>query len=473
MPASGDPPAGPTRTVRDTLGDIQVPADAYYGAQTARAIHNFPVSGQPARWEIFQAMLMIKRAAALTHGELGLLDKDVSKAIGSACEDLLAGAHRDQFVVDVYQAGAGTSLNMNVNEVVAAVALETLGQPRDRTDLIHPNDHVNMAQSTNDTIPTATQVAIRLQQRALDEALGGLSGALADLADRAGDVWTAGRTHLQDAATVRLGDRFRGMAVAVSRCRAELQHVCWLLHPLPLGGSAVGTGLNCHPDYARLTVARLAEWTDLPFEVADHLPSAMQSQLPAAAYSGRLRELAMELGRTANDLRLMSSGPTSGIGEIRLPAVQPGSSIMPGKINPVMCECLNMICFRVMGNDAAVAQAAGAGQFELNVMMPIIAHCVLESQAILASYLPVFRARCIEGIEIDRDACQRHAERTVGLGAALNPVIGYERAAQIVKHAVANGLTIREAASAFDDVDPAQVEAALANWLPPRNSSDK
>ncbi len=457
---------GGLRTVRDTLGEMQVPAEAYYGAQTARAIDNFPVSGQPARRELFEAMLRIKRAAALTHAELKQLDPRIGQAIAEACADLLAGAHHDQFVVDVYQAGAGTSLNMNVNEVVAALALEKLGEPRDRTDLIHPNDHVNMSQSTNDTIPTATQVAVRLGQRDLDATLGGLADALAALAERTEGVWTAGRTHLQDAATVRIADRFRGMAVSVSRCRAELESVCWLLHALPLGGSAVGTGLNCHPDYARLTVQRLADETDLPFIVADHLPSAMQSQLPAAAYSGRLRDLAVELGRMANDLRLMSSGPTSGIGEIRLPAVQPGSSIMPGKINPVMCECLNMICFRVQGNDLTVAAAAGAGQFELNVMMPIIAHAVLESQTILTNDLPVFRAKCIEGIEVDERACRRYAERTVGLGAALNPVIGYERAAQVVKHAVANDMTIREAAATFDDIDPAQVEDALRGWLP-------
>jgi len=467
MHAKGDQPAGPTRTVRDTLGEMRVPVDAYYGAQTARAMENFPVSGQPARWELFEAMLMIKRATALTHGKLGVLDAKISDAIASACEDLIAGAHRDQFVVDVYQAGAGTSLNMNVNEVVAAVALEKIGQPRDRTDLIHPNDHVNMSQSTNDTIPTATQLAVRFRQVRLHDVLGELTDALTALAERAGDVWTAGRTHLQDAATVRIADRFRGMAAAVTGCQTELDHVCWLLHALPLGGSAVGTGLNCPADYARLAVAQLADWTHLPFVVAEHLPSAMQSQLPAAAYASRLGDLAMELGRIANDLRLMSSGPTSGIGEIRLPAVQPGSSIMPGKINPVMCECLNMICFRVQGNGLAAAQAAGAGQFELNVMMPLIAHCVLESQAILTDYLPVFRAKCIDGIEVDEAACRRFAERTVGLGAALNPVIGYERAAEVVKHAVANNLTIREAAAAFDDIDPADVEAALAQWLPP------
>jgi fumarate hydratase class II/aspartate ammonia-lyase len=467
MQARANRAGEPMRTVRDTLGEMQVPADAYYGAQTARALENFPVSGQPARWELFEAMVMIKQAAAQTHSELGLLDPKVGEVIVSACNDLLAGAHRDQFVVDVYQAGAGTSLNMNVNEVVAGVALERLDQPRDRTDLIHPNDHVNMSQSTNDTIPTAAQMAIRRRQQQLDSTLDDLVGSLIGLAERTSDVWTAGRTHLQDAATVRIADRFRGMAVTLTRCRAELDHICWLLHALPLGGSAVGTGLNCHPDYARLTVQRLAESTGLPFTVADHLPSAMQSQLPAAAYSGRLRDLAMELGRMANDLRLMSSGPTSGIGEIHLPAVQPGSSIMPGKINPVMCECLNMICYRVQGNDLAVSQAAGAGQFDLNVMMPIIAHGVIESQAILTEYLPIFRAKCIEGVEVDGAACRRYAERTVGLGAALNPVIGYERAAQVVKHAVANNVTIREAAAAFDDIDAAEVEAALAKWLPP------
>jgi aspartate ammonia-lyase len=462
--AGSSPPS--TRLVRDTLGELRIPADAYYGAQTARAIRNFPVSAQPARWEVFSAMLMIKKAACLTHAELGLLDRKIGDGIAAACDDLLAGAHRDQFVIDVYQAGAGTSLNMNVNEVVASLALEKLGEPRSRIDLIHPNDHVNMSQSTNDTFPTASQLAIRIAQRGLDKTLGDLADALADLAERCGNVWTAGRTHLQDAATVRIADRFRGMAVAVSRCRAELDHVCWLLHALPLGGSAVGTGLNCHPDYARMTVGRLAEWTGLPLTVADHLPSAMQSRLPEAAYSGRLRDLAIELGRMANDLRLMSSGPTSGIGEIRLPPVQPGSSIMPGKINPVMCECLNMICFRVQGNDLTVAQAAGAGQFELNVMMPIITHCVLESQAILASYLPVFRERCVKGIEVNEAACRRFAERTVGLGAALNPVIGYERAAQVVKYAVANNLTIREAAAALGGIDMAEVDAALAAWMP-------
>lgn len=468
MPSSDEPSCTSSRTVHDTLGEMQVPAEAYYGAQTARAMENFPVSGQPARWELFEAMLRIKRAAAETHGGLGLIEEEVAGAIAAACDDLIAGAHRDQFVVDAYQAGAGTSLNMNVNEVVAALALEKLGHPRERTDVVHPNDHVNMAQSTNDTIPTATQISVRMAQERLDAVLGDLARALTDLAERSANVWTAGRTHLQDAATVRIADRFRGMAVAVSRCRAELEQVCWLLHPLPLGGSAVGTGLNCHPDYARLTVKKLAAATGLPFTVAEHLPSAMQSQLPAAAYSGRLRDLAMELGRTANDLRLMSSGPTSGIGEIVLPPVQPGSSIMPGKINPVMCECLNMICFRVQGNDLAVAQAAGAGQFELNVMMPLIAQCVLESQAILTSYLPVFTAKCVEGITVNEAACRRFAEQTVGLGAALNPAIGYERAAQVVKRAVATGKTIREAAVEFDDIDLVEVEKALAAWLPPK-----
>ncbi len=466
MDADARSSTGSTRVVRDTLGEMRVSADAYYGAQTARAIENFPVSGQPARWEIFQAMLMIKKAAALTHGELGLIDPKVGSAIAQACDDLLAGAHRDQFVVDVYQAGAGTSLNMNVNEVVATLAVERLGQPRTRTDLVHPNDHVNMSQSTNDTFPTASQLALRMGHARLGQALADLAVALTDLAYRAAGVWTAGRTHLQDAATVRIADRFTGMSVAVSRCRTDLEHACRLLNELPLGGSAVGTGLNCHPDYAQATVRRLAQWTNLPLTVANHLPSAMQSRLPEAAYSGRMADLAMELGRIANDLRLMGSGPTSGIAEIRLPPVQPGSSIMPGKVNPVMCECLNMICFRVKGNDLAVSLAAGAGQFELNVMMPIIAHCAIESQSILANYLPVFRTKCIEGIEVDRDACRRYAERTVGLGAALNPVIGYERAAQVVKHAVAHNITIREAAEAMGGIDMSQVDAALKAWMP-------
>lgn len=466
MQTDSSRPDSTMRTVHDTLGEMRVPADALYGAQTARAKENFPVSGQPARWEIFRAMLMVKRAAALTHGELSLLDEEISKAITDACQDLIDGAHRDQFVVDVYQAGAGTSLNMNVNEVVAGVALDKLGEPRDRTDLVHPNDHVNMAQSTNDTIPTSIQLAVRVGQAGLDAVLAELADAFDALAGRAQGVWTAGRTHLQDAATIQISQRFRGMALTVSRCRRELDQICRLLHQLPLGGSAVGTGLNCHRDYARIAVGHLAEWTGFPFAVAEHLPTAMQSQLPAAAYSSRLGDLATELGRIANDLRLMSSGPTSGIGEIRLPAVQPGSSIMPGKINPVMCECLNMICFRVQGNNLSVSQAAAAGQFELNVMMPIIGHCVIESQSILANYLPVFRAKCVDGIEIDEPVCRRFAERTVGLGAALNPVIGYERAAQVVKYAVANNVTIRQAVRAFDDIDVAEVDKALAEWLP-------
>jgi len=450
-----------TRTERDALGPVEVPVDAYWGAQTQRAVGNFPVSGLRAHPALIRAYCMVKLAAARTNCRLSKLDSKLSAAIEKACEEVLAGALLDQWVVDVYQAGAGTSFNMNTNEVLANRANKIFGAPLGSYQFVHPNDHVNMSQSTNDSFPTAMHVAALLVGAEVADALWGLADALAEKGRQFDSIIKSGRTHLQDAVPVRLGQEFAAYGLAIRRAAERLAEALGACRELPLGGSATGTGLNTHPQYAAMVAGDLSEISGLDLRPAEDLRLAMQSMAPVAGVSAALRNLALELVRIANDLRLLSSGPRTGLAEIRLPAVQPGSSIMPGKVNPVMAECLNMIAMQVIGNDTAVALAVQAGQLELNVMMPLMAHNVLGSMEILKNFLPVFTERCVRGIEADADRCRAYFESSVGLATILNQHVGYEKAAEAAKEAAATGKTLRDLILEKGLMSAAELDAAL------------
>jgi aspartate ammonia-lyase len=458
-----------TRLERDALGEKAVPAEAYYGIQTLRAVENFPISGLRAHPAFILATAQVKLAAAQTNMALGRLDATIGEAIASAAREVIGGRWHDQFVVDVYQAGAGTSHHMNANEVLANRALELLGEPRGHYARVHPNDHVNLSQSTNDVFPTAMRLAALALARPLLQALEELGSALRDRARAFDDVVKAGRTHLQDATPIRVGQEFGGYATAVEAHRAAIGEACQPLRALGLGGTAVGTGLNTHPEYRHLVTAALAEITGEPLTPASDPFDAMQSMRPFAALSAALRTLALDLTRIANDLRLLASGPRTGLAEVSLPSVQPGSSIMPGKVNPVMAEALNMVCFQVIGHDLTIAMAAQAGQLELNVMMPVIAHTLFQSLTILARGIAAFTARCVAGIRVDAERCRRYAEETLALATALTPRIGYDRAAALAKEAWATGRPVREVAAAQGILTPAE----LAEILDPQRLTER
>ena len=433
-----------SRVEKDPLGEKRVPADVYYGIQTLRALENFPISGLRAHPIFVKATVMVKRAAAEANTSLGLLDPRIGRAIIQAADEVLKGNFADQFVIDVYQAGAGTSHNMNVNEVLANRAIEILGGAKGDYSIVHPNDHVNMAQSTNDVFPTAMRVATLLLLEELYPTLSRLEEVLEEKGREFYRIIKAGRTHLQDAAPIRLGQEFRAYARAISQCRRRMRGASQELFLLGIGGSAVGTGLNTHPEYRKRVVGNLRKLTSLKLRGAPDLFEAMQSMAPFANLSGALRVLALELIRIANDLRLMSSGPRTGLGEIILPPVQPGSSIMPGKVNPVIAEAMNMVGFQVVGNDLTISLAAQAGQLELNVMMPVIIHNLLQSIEILKNGIRVFADRCVAGITANQKRCLELAELSVALATALNPYIGYGAAAEIAKELVRTGRPIRE-----------------------------
>jgi aspartate ammonia-lyase len=430
------------RIEKDSLGQKEVPADAYYGLQSVRAMENFPISGLRKHARMVEAMVMVKKAATFANAELGLLKPDVSKAIGAAADEVLAGKLRDHFVVDVYQMGAGTAFHMNVNEVLANRAIELLGGKKGDHSIVHPNDHVNMAQSTNDVIPTAMRIAGRLLLGELLPVLQDLQTALAGKAKEFDGILKSARTHLQDAVPIRLGQDFAAYAVTVGKCRGLIAAAARSLEELGIGGSAAGTGLNTHPQYRFKLVEHLRAWTNINWRNAPDMREAMQSNLPIAEASSALRLLALELTRICNDLRLLASGPTTGFAEIVLPAVQPGSSIMPGKVNPSMAEMLNMVCFQVIGNDLTVAMAVQAGQLELNVMMPVMAYNLHHSIEILKNALRAFIDRCVVGIVADAERCRRYAESSMALATALNTYVGYARAAEVVKRALREQKTI-------------------------------
>ena len=432
------------RIERDPLGEVRVPAEALYGAQTQRAVENFPVSGMTAHPELIRATILIKKAAADANASLARLDADVANAIVESADDILRGAHRDQFVVDVYQAGAGTSHNMNANEVLANLANERLGSSRGEYTRVHPNDHVNMGQSTNDVFPTATRLALLTSVPAVVDAANALAESLERKADEFAGVLKTGRTHLQDAVPITLGQEFGGFAANVRHAVVDLERAATSLHELNLGATAVGTGLNAGDDFTERAIAHLAEDTGLPLRPADNRFRVTQSMGDVLAVSAALRRLAVEVGKLASDLRLLSMGPRAGIAEIRLPPVQPGSSIMPGKVNPSVPEMVNQVCYQVFGCDAAILAGADAGQLELNVMMPVIAWNALHATRILANAMRVLDERCVAGIEADEARCRELLDRSTAVATALSPYIGYAETAGIAKLAVETGRPIRE-----------------------------
>jgi fumarate hydratase class II len=432
------------RIEKDSLGEVSVPEKAYWGAQTQRAVENFPVSGHYPHAGFVWAGAAVKRAAAIVNRDLGLLPHDKADAIIKAVIEVMEGRLDDQFVVDVYQAGAGTSHNMNLNEVIANRALEILGRPRGDVSYISPNDHVNMAQSTNDVIPTSIRLFILHDSLELNAILAQVQTTFKAKAAQFDRVLKPGRTHLQDAVPVRLGQEFGAYAEAVARGAQRISQMRESLSEIGLGGSAAGTGLNVHPEYRARVVAALTEITGFRIRPANDYFWAMQSLAPIVDFSAALRNIAIELSRIMNDLRLLASGPSTGLDEILLPAVQPGSSIMPGKVNPVLPEMMNMVCFSVIGFHETVAWAAAAGQLELNVMMPVVAYAVGEQMKCLTGGLKAFHRKCLLGIEPNEDACRDFLERSFGLATALNPIIGYLNAAEVVKQAQLTGRSIKE-----------------------------
>jgi len=433
------------RIERDSLGEVQVPQNALYGVQTQRAALNFPISGLRPWRAFIWSMAAIKRAAAEVNRDLGLLDGERAGAILQAAQEVMDGGWDDQFVVDPFQAGAGTSHNMNANEVIANRATQILGGELGQY-LVHPNDHVNMAQSTNDTIPTAIRLGALWRLDELLSVVVDLAKALQEKAVEFDGVVKSGRTHLQDAVPVRLGQEFGGYARAVERDAERIRLAADGLRRLGIGGTAAGTGLNAHPEYPARMVKRLSELAGIELYVSDNLFESMQSMADAAAFSASLRTLAVTLTRIANDFRLLASGPATGLDEIRLPAVQPGSSIMPGKVNPVLAEMLNMAMFHVQGCDHTVVLAAQAGQLELNVMMPIIAHNLFESMQVTIGAVRAFTEKCVRGLQANRARAEGWLEKNAIIVTALNPIIGYQEGARLVKEALASDRTVRQVA---------------------------
>jgi aspartate ammonia-lyase len=432
------------RTEKDPLGPKQVPADALYGVQTVRARENFAISGFTPLWPFVMAQVWIKKAAALTHKETGRLDARLADAIVQAADEVLAGQHADQFVVDPWQAGAGTSHNMNVNEVLANRANELLGARRGTYSPVHPNDHVNMAQSTNDTIPTNIRLSCLSQLDGLTGAFEALRDALAAKGREFDGIVKAGRTHLQDAMPIRLGQEFTAYAGSIDRGVRRVRDAADYLRDLGIGGSAVGTGVTVEKEYPALMNRHLREISGLDLRIGDDRIQLMQSMGDAAGFSAALRVLAIDLSKIASDLRLMVMGPRTGIDEIKLPAVQPGSSIMPGKINPSIPEMVNQVCFQVMGLDTTVAIAAAHGQLELNGMMPVIAFNLLLSMRLLTNTARTLTERCVVGIEANGEMCAYWVERSAALATALMPHIGYARAAELSKQSVKEGVLVRD-----------------------------
>ncbi len=433
-----------TRTEHDSLGDRQIPFDAYYGVQTHRAIENFPISGLGPRAAYVDATVQIKKAAAIVNAALGLLERNKSDAIVRAADEILRGGLREWFVVDVYQAGAGTSHNMNVNEVIANRAIEILGGKKGDYSIVHPNDHVNMAQSTNDVCPTAIRLSALVDVAKLLPALGRLEAAFGEKAAQFDRVIKSGRTHLQDAVPVRLGQEVGAWASNVRKHRAAIERAADSCRELGIGGTAAGTGLNAHPEYRKRMVAQLSAQLGMSLRVADDYFEAMQSLRPIVELSGAVRNLAQDLIRIANDIRLLSSGPKTGLAELTLPAVQPGSSIMPGKVNPVMLEMLDMVCFQVLGCDTTILFAAQAGQLELNVMMPVVAFNLLHEIEILANAVDAVVKFAVKGITANESRCREYAEGSMSIVTVLNPHIGYAKAAELAKEYLASGKPIRD-----------------------------
>ena len=462
------------RKERDSLGEILVPKDVLYGAQTQRAIQNFPISGMRPWRAFIWSMAIIKQSAAEVNSELGLLNEQTAEAIANASQEIVDGKWDDQFIVDPFQAGAGTSHNMNANEVIANRASQLLGSELGEY-IVHPNDHVNMAQSTNDAIPTAIRLGCLWRQDELLASINTLSNALREKSAEFDHIVKSGRTHLQDAVPVRLGQEFAAYAKAVERDGDRIRTAGDRLRRLGIGGTATGSGLNAHPEFHQRMVKKLEELSGLSLETSDDLFESMQSMADMADYSGTLRTLAITLTRIANDFRLLSSGPSTGLNEINLPSVQLGSSIMPGKVNPVMAEMLNMAMFHVMGCDNTVSLAAQAGQLELNVMMPVIAHNLFEMMQVLIGAINAFTSKCVLGLRANQESAEGWLAKNAIVVTALNPLIGYAQGAELVKEAIDRKLTILDVAAEKADagslrhrvedrkIKRAEIENALAD----------
>jgi aspartate ammonia-lyase len=453
--------SSPVRTEKDSLGHKEVPADAYYGIQTARAVDNYPISGLRAHPMLIRAIAMVKEAAAEANRDLGLVEPKIANAIIQAAKEVQQGKWHSHFVVDVFQAGAGVSFHMNSNEVIANRASELLGGKLGEYKHAHPNDHVNYGQSTNDVFPTAMRLATLLELETLYPVLESLTSALEVKGKEFDHILKSGRTHMQDAVPMRLGQEFAAYAGAIKRARQATEQQAEFLRELGLGGSAVGTGINTHPDYRNTAIANLGRISRQRLVPVDDMRYAMQSNLAMAGVSSALRNLALEIIRISNDLRLLASGPNTGFAEINLPALQPGSSIMPGKINPVMPELAAMVSFQVVGYDTTVALAVQAGQLELNVMMPSMTYSLLMSITILTNMLQQLTEFCIKGITVNEQRTQYYVQSTVSLATALNPYIGYAKAAEIAKESVATGKSIIEIARSKGYLSEEQINQIL------------
>ncbi|OGG00817.1 MAG: aspartate ammonia-lyase [Candidatus Glassbacteria bacterium RIFCSPLOWO2_12_FULL_58_11] len=449
------------RIEKDSLGEVRVPADKYWGAQTQRAVENFPVSGRTLPPEMTWAASTIKKAAALVHADLGLLEPKVAGAIAAAADRVIAGELDDNFVVDIYQAGAGTSFNMNVNEVLANLAEEALGGERGRYKLVSPNDQVNMGQSTNDVVPTAIRLACLKLSGTLIGEVSQLAKAFEERAAAFRDLVTTGRTHLQDAVPITLGQEFGGYGHTLKKCAKRLGTAFNRAGVLGLGGSAAGTGLNTHPEYQSRVIGVLRQLTGFELSADTDLFAAMSSMDVFVDIAARMKAVALELLKITNDLRLLASGPTSGLAEIRLPSLQPGSSIMPGKVNPVIPEMTAMVCFQVIGNEACVAFAAQAGQLQLNVMLPVIAQNVLESARLLTRAANLLNTKCVAGIEADPQRCREYFEKSLGTATVLNPVLGYLNTAEVVKESMRSGKSLKAIILDRKILTPEELERAL------------
>ncbi len=449
------------RQEKDSMGVFDIPDNVYYGVQTARAIDNFPISDIKADLDFIKASILIKKAAAKVNTELGQLDGKISDAIIKASDELLSGKLLDNFVVDVYQAGAGTSHNMNTNEVIANRAIEILGGKKGDYQLVSPNDHVNCAQSTNDFFPTAMRLAALLKSKAFLKALNDCSKSLDQKGTEFLPIIKSGRTHLQDAVPVRLGREFQVYSRLFNEHKTRIENAFNELKVLGIGGTAAGTGLNARPQYQTKIVTELSKLTGFDLKGASDLMLAMQSMAPFVSVSNAIKNFALDLTKICNDLRLMDSGPTTGLSEIRLPAVQPGSSIMPGKVNPSMIEMVNQVCYQILGCCTTVEYSSQAGQFELNVMMPVINFNLLHSLKILTNALTAWNEKCIKGITANPERCRNYAESSVSNATALNPILGYLNTAEVVKEAVKSGKTIRQICEERKLVDRENLEKAL------------
>jgi len=449
------------RTDTDSLGKIKIPSDSYYGPFTARALKQYQVTGNRSHPFLLDAFVKIKRSAAVANIKVGAIDKKRGNAIISACDKILLGKFHDQFVIDAINSGAGTAFNMNTNEVIANVALQILGKKKGQYEILHPNDHVNMSQSSNDTFPTAMHVAILTSLKKTIPVIDGLIKSLNKKAKQFANYKKIGRTHLMDALPVTLGNQFSAYSTSISKARNAILLAKKELEYVALGATAVGTGANAPKGYRKIAINELAKISKLSIIPEKDMQHSLQSKFAVANISSAIKNLAIELSKISNDIRLMASGPVAGISEIEIPVVHAGSSIMPGKVNPSLAECMNMICFNIFGNDTTVSNAAKAGQFELNVMLPVMLKCILESTDMLNNFLPIFTANLIDGLTANKQKLQQNIENSPVIVTLLAPKIGYQKSAELFKESLKTGKTIRELAISKKLLTNQQIKSLL------------